>query len=106
MNQVNELQGYSAKLLLLLKKYDQPPAQNKRDIAIEVKDYADGFNKLRAEFEKIYSKTRIMGNPEGYQVDNNVHGHLANGTNNTDWMFMYELPMSLKVAEWVKPKPM
>lgn len=106
MNQVNELQVYSSRLLLLLEKYDRASAQDKRAVIVQLRDYAGSFSKLRVEFERVYSKTRIMGNPEGYQMDNNVHGHLANGTSNTDWMFMYELPMTLKVAEWVKPKPM
>jgi len=106
MNQVNELQVYPAKLLLLLEKYDKASLQGKRDIIVQLRNYTDGFSKLRAEFERVYSKTRILGNPDGYQLDPNVHGHLANGTNNTDWMFMYEIPMNLKIAEWVKPKPM
>ncbi|MES1226247.1 MAG: glycoside hydrolase, partial [Bacteroidota bacterium] len=106
MNQVNELQVYSSKLLLMLAKYDKASFADKRELITQLRDYVAGFSSVRAQFEKIYSQTRILGNPEGYQLDNNVHGHLANGTNNTDWMFMYELPLTLKLTEWLKPKGM
>lgn len=106
MNQVNELQVYSSKLLLMLAKYDKASLADKRELITQLRDYVAGFSSVRAQFEKIYSQTRILGNPEGYQLDNNVHGHLANGTNNTDWMFMYELPLTLKLTEWLKPKGM
>jgi len=43
----------------------------------------------------------MLNNPEGYQLDSNLHEHLANGTNNTDWMFMYEIPFNTKVREWL-----
>jgi len=104
INQVNEVQVYPAKLLLLLERYDKASLQNKRDAAAQVRNYVESFNDLRAQFEKVYSNTRILGNPEGYQLDMNQH--LANGTNNTDWMFMFEMPMNLKITEWLKPKGM
>ena len=64
-------------------------------------DYVNSFPVIRSRLEKVFSETRIMGNPMGYQLDNNFHEHLANGTNNTDWMYMYELPMNQKIKEWL-----
>jgi hexosaminidase len=66
-----------------------------------VKTFTENFEKLRAQFENVYGETRILGNPEGYQLDSNFHHHLANGTNNTDWMYVYELAMNKKVEEWM-----
>jgi hypothetical protein len=43
----------------------------------------------------------MLGNPAGYQLDSNFHHHLANGSNNTDWMYLYELPMNKKIMEWL-----
>lgn len=106
MNQVNELQVYSAKLLLLLENYDKASTQNKRNAIASLRDYVESFNGIRDQFEKVYAKTRIMGNPPGYLLDQNRHGHLANGTNNTDWMFVYELPVSQQIKEWIAPKGM
>jgi hypothetical protein len=106
MNQVNEVQGYSTKLLLMLETYDKASLANKRDIATQIRNYVASFTDLRKQFEKVYSQTRIMGNPEGYLRDMNIHRHLANGTNNTDWMFMYELPLNLKLTESLKLKGM
>ena len=106
LNQVNEVQVYPAKLLLLLENYDKATTQNKRDAITQLRSYVESFKDIRAQFEKVYGKTRIMGNPPGYILDQNGHAHLANGTNNTDWMFVYELPVNKLVAEWIAPKGM
>jgi hypothetical protein len=100
-NQINELSIYPAKVLLLLEKYDKATASNKKQIAGEIANYVESFQNLRKQFEAVFSKTRMLSNPEGYQLDSNLHDHLANGTNNTDWMFMYEIPFNKKVREWL-----
>jgi hexosaminidase len=102
MNQINELQVYPANLLLLLEKLDQADKSNKKKVSQELTAFVNGFKTLRTKFEEVYGKTRIMGNPEGYQLDSNFHDHLANGTNNTDWMYMYELPMNEKIMQWLQ----
>lgn len=101
MNQVNELQVYPAKLLLLLQQYDKATPVNKKGYAERITDYLNSFPAIRSQLEKVFSETRIMGNTAGYQLDSNFHEHLANGTNNTDWMYMYELPMNEKIKEWL-----
>ena len=100
-NQINELSVYPAKALLLLEKYDKAPMNMKKQLAQEIATYIDGFENLRTKFEAVFSETRMLNNPEGYQLDSNLHEHLANGTNNTDWMFMYEIPFNTKVREWL-----
>jgi hexosaminidase len=105
MRQINELQMYPAQLLMLFEKYDQAPAKNKNAAASEISKFIDRFSKVRSDFEAVYARTRILGNPEGYQLDSNLHDHLANGTNNTDWMYMYELPMIEKVRQWLAASP-
>ncbi len=102
MSQVNELQAYSARLLLLLEKFDRGDSRSKSSAAAELAELVNGFTSLRKNLEEVYGKTRILGNPEGYQLDSNFHHHLANGTNNTDWMFMYELPMNEKIRQWLQ----
>lgn len=62
---------------------------------------AEAFPAIRARFEEAYGKTRIMGNPPGYQLDSNFHHHLANGTNSTDWIFIYEIAMNKKITDWL-----
>jgi hexosaminidase len=104
MNQINELLVYPSNLLILLEAYDKALSEDKEVAAIQLKKYITGFSNLRSEFENVYSLTRIMGNPEGYQLDSNFHEHLANGTNNTDWMFMYELPFNKKVLQLLSGK--
>ena len=72
----------------------------------DLNGYVNSFKDLRQQFERVYAQSRILGNPEGYQLDMNVHEHLANGTNNTDWMFVYELPINLQITEKLAPKGM
>lgn len=100
MNEINELQVYPAQLLLLLEKYDRSAGKDKDTAAISIKKFVKGFTALRQNFEKVFSQTRIMGNPPGWLPDSNFHKHLANGTSNTDWMFVYELAMNKKIMEW------
>jgi hexosaminidase len=102
MSQINELQVYSANLLLLLEKYDRADTGNKKIVSEELAKFVSGFETIRTRLEEVYAKSRILGNPEGYQLDSNFHKHLANGTNNTDWMYMYELPMNDKIRQWLQ----
>jgi len=99
MNQINELQIYPAKLLLLLEKYDN--ASDKIGAKEDIKRYVTNFNTIKSNYEQVFSKTRIMANPAEYILDQNQHHHLANGTNNSDWMYVYELAMNSKINSWV-----
>lgn len=100
-DQINKLQVYSSRLLLLLRQYDVAPLKDKNKVALSIKNLIDDFAGLRTEFESVYSETRMLGNPEGYQLDSNFHNHLANGTNNTDWMFVCEIAMNKNVLGWL-----
>jgi len=100
LDQINELQGYSANLLLLLKEYDSSDTGQEK-ILIQIENWVNGFAAMRAKLEEVFGRTRMMGNPKGYIRDANLHLHLANGTNNTDWMYYYELPMNKKVRQWL-----
>lgn len=105
LDQINELQGYSANLLLLLKKYDESdPGAEKEQALTRISEWVDGFAAMRARLEQVFGRTRMMGNPAGYQRDSNLHLHLANGTNNTDWMYYYELAMNRKIGKWLQSR--
>jgi hypothetical protein len=105
LDQINQLQGYSAHLLLLLKKYDESDAGEEKNRALTgVREWVDGFASMRTKLEEVFGRTRMMGNPVGYQRDSNLHLHLANGTNNTDWMYYYELAMNKKIGEWLRSR--
>jgi len=103
LDQINQLQGYSANLLLLLNKYDESDGGEEKDRALaRIGEWVDGFVPMRTKLEEVFGRTRMMGNPEGYQRDSNLHLHLANGTNNTDWMYYYELAMNKRIREWLR----
>ncbi len=100
-NQINELHLYPSKLIVLIEKFDKGDITEKKTTGQEIRKFVTEFSELRKRLETVYAETRILGNPEGYQLDSNYHKHLANGTNNTDWMFRYELAMNEKIIEWL-----
>jgi len=101
MDQINELQIYPAKLLLSIEKYDKATsASDKQTQKQEIKNYVNSFNEIRKEYEKVFSMTRILNEPDDYTLDQNHHAHLANGTINSDWMYVYELAMNKKLNSW------
>ncbi len=86
--QINDLTGYTAELLVALSEYDC-----KRDFVTlnNLKLCIEKFDTIRENMEYVYSKTRILGQPEGYILPMNHHAHLAIQTANDDWMFWYEV---------------
>jgi len=103
--QVNELQVYPSKLLLLFAAYDAATANDKKRTAREdITAWINGFEDARKNYEAVYSATRFISNPDGYVLDQNGHHHLANGTANSDWMYVYELAMIKRIRQWVAGK--
>ena len=101
--QINYLQNYSTRLLLALHRYDTADSETDRKAALQrVCDECTYFRVMRKCLEEVYSKTRFMQNPDGYVLDMNGHNHLAAKTNNSDWMYYYEIPMVAKVEKWLK----
>ena len=101
--QINYLQNYSTRLLLALYRYDTADSEADRKTALRrVCDECVYFRVMRKSLEEVYSKTRFMQNHNGYILDMNGHNHLAAKTNNSDWMYYYEIPMVAKVEKWLK----
>ncbi|MBL7698244.1 MAG: beta-N-acetylhexosaminidase [Chitinophagaceae bacterium] len=97
--QLNELQVYPAKLLLKLGEYDKAKPGDKSKAAKNVKDYVQSFDALRKSYEQLTTRTRVLHNPDDYVPDQNHHHHLANGTNNSNWMYVYELALNRAIQE-------
>lgn len=90
--ELNELQVYPAKLLLKLEQYDKAKSvADKRKASHELLAYSDSFSDIRKSYEDLTTRTRMLHNPDDYLLDQNHHHHLANGTRNSDWMYVYEL---------------
>lgn len=102
MRAINELQVFPAKLILLLAEYDSLKSNKKKGAGKKLEVYLDSFNKLRSDFEEVFSVTRILNNPPGYLLDENVHEHLANFRNDASWMHVYELEMIDKTREFLQ----
>lgn len=100
--QLNELQIYPANLLLFLEKYDKAASLAKKKVAArQLQQYVNGFEQKRKEFEEVFSQTRVLNNPSDYQLDQNHHAHLANGTINSDWMYVHELAINDNIQKWL-----
>ena len=103
--QINQLQHFPTRLLLALYNYDTTENQSARKKAeSEILAVCNSFHNLRSQIEAVFSETRFMSHPEGFIADLNHHNHLAAKTNNSDWLFYYELPMIKKTYEWIKQK--
>lgn len=102
MNQTNELQIYPSKLLLLLAKYDEFSATTDKEAAmLQIQKCVKNFSEIRRKYEEVYSQNTFLNKPDDYILDQNLDGHLANGTKNSDWMYVYELAMNNKITNWL-----
>ena len=103
--QTNHLLNYPVRLLLALADYDAASDVTARQQALqEIKSVCAYFPLMRKAFVSVYSETRFMENPGGYIEDMNHHNHLAARTQNSDWWFLYEQPMTEKVITWMNGK--
>lgn len=100
MNQINEVQIYPAKLLLLLDAYDQSTLAKKKIQIKQIHEYVDNFTDIRKSFENEFSGERIMSNPE----DDCHCDHSPNKIVNSDWMYLFELAMNNEILNWIKIK--
>ena len=100
--QTNNLFHYPAQMILALEAYDKAKTDvEKKQARQELENICRKFEWMRSNLESVYSQTRFMQNPDGYLADQNHHNHLAALTNNSDWWFLYELPMTQKVKKWL-----
>lgn len=102
--QTNELFHYPVRLLLALEAYDLSFQEGKGQQTAREKLEAvcRDFGNVRRKLESVYSRTRFMQNPQGYLSDQNHHHHLAALSNGSEWWYLYELPMTEKVKDWLK----
>ena len=94
MNQINELQIFPSHLLLSLEKFDRASDEDKIRVKNDLFAIIDSFGDIRKAHEEVFSETRFLKNPDGYILDQNLDFMLANGTNNSDWMYLFELKLN------------
>lgn len=100
--QTNNLQNYPTRLILALNEYDTAKDAAARKATLDkVVGVCNYFNEMRSSLEAVYSETRFMQQPEGFIADMNHHNHLSSKTENSDWLYLYEIPMIKKVLQWV-----
>lgn len=93
---INELTGYTSKLLLALSEYDIKRDETSLN---NLRSCMQMFKTVRQNMETVYAEIRYMGQPEGYILPMNHHSHLAIQTANTDWMFLFELNFLKKLDD-------
>lgn len=95
---VNEIVGFTPRILLALERFDQ--ASNDEERLIEkakITQLNSDFYDLRNKVEKTYAQTRIIHKPQDYILDQDHHHHLANQFQTFDWQFYPELLMFDKI---------
>jgi hypothetical protein len=100
--QVARLVQFSGKAMLTLQYYDIASTEREKQEALDIlKQLPQEFLRLRAEFERVYSETRILTKPDGYILDQDHHRHLANQSLNFDWQFWAEIYFLEKLTEQI-----
>lgn len=98
--QVNNLVKFSCGALIALRTLDQSKNEEQEKVALlAVSKLNDKFKTLRAEFESVFGKTRILTKPDNFILDQDHHRHLANQTTTFDWQFYAEMLFLEKLEE-------
>ena len=98
--QVAKLVHFSGNAMLAMQFYDIASTEQEKTEALAIlKKLPQEFEVLRAGFEEVYGKTRILNKPEGYILDQDHHRHMANQSLNFDWQFWSEIYFLEKLSE-------
>ena len=101
--QVNDLVEFTYGAVVTLANYDDPLEGMTREEALEeLKELPGRFSDVRAHFEEVYSKTRILTKPENYILDQDHHRHSANQTISFDWQFIGEILFLDKLEKMIE----
>ncbi|WP_288205322.1 family 20 glycosylhydrolase [uncultured Parabacteroides sp.] len=100
--QTAHLFAFSTKVIIALHKYDMAntPEQRKQSLS-EIKNLCNYFKIMRSQFENVYSEIRFMSTADGYIEEVDPNKHLSARTNNSDWMFYFEIPMVKRLEKWL-----
>ena len=95
---VNEIVGFTPKILIALNRFDQASNDEQRLIEkAKIIQLKMDFINLKDKVEETFSKTRIIHKPTDYILDQDHHHHLANQFHTFDWQFYSELLMFDKI---------
>ena len=101
--QVNIAAGFSPKILLALKAYDNASNPTEKLETIKnLQSLKEEFVTARKNLELVYGKTRILNKPDNYILDQDHHHHLANQSLNFDWQFQAEIFFFKKLDKELK----
>jgi len=98
MNALHEVQACTWRLLLALEACDR---QGRGAGGAGLRAEIDRFRESEAKFLTIFSQTRFLNNPPGYQLDQNHHPHLANVRNDPSWIFAIESGFCRRALAWL-----
>jgi hexosaminidase len=100
--QTAHLFAFSAKVIIALHKYDLASTSVQKELALsEINNLCNYFNVMRSQFENVYSEIRFLSVADGYIEEVDSNKHLSARTNNSDWMFYFEIPMVKQLKKWI-----
>ncbi len=98
--QVNNVAGFTPKILLALKTYDNSKTPTEKLESIKrLRSLQNEFKTIRDNLESVYAKIRILKKPNNYVLDQDHHHHMANQSVNFDWQFRAEQLFFEKLAK-------
>jgi len=90
--QVLKLVRFSGQAIFDLQTYDiAMEGLEKQEALAKLQQFPEEFLALRAQFEEVYGRTRILNKPADYLLDQDHHHHMANQSLNFDWQFWSEI---------------
>ena len=95
---LNELGGFSPKILLTLQDFD-----NKKAGMQELSKLRTTFEHQYNHWVSLHEKTRLLSKPQNYLLDQNFHIHSANMMKEEEWQFIAEWGFLNKMKEMLKP---
>ena len=102
-NEVINLVDYNFKLMKSLSLLDNSRSTEEETKLINgLQNLVYEFKEVRKQFEKVYSKSRILNKPNDYILDQDHHRHPANQSVNFDWQFTAELMLINKIKNYLK----
>lgn len=98
MSALSEVQACSWRLLLATAECDQKGLEA---AGPKLRAEIERFEEAQAHFLDVFSETRFLNNPPGYQLDQNYHPHLANVRNDPSWIFALESGYCANARAWL-----
>jgi hypothetical protein len=100
LSAINDFAVSTAQLLLALEQTDTISRVQQKEGIVAVMKAIKEFDLVWMNLKRVYSKTRFIGNPQGYVKD--VYQHIATMRLDETWLIMFEQEYHKKVQQYLE----